>query len=708
MKKTTLRVTGMHCASCAVNLEKALKKTPGVTAASVNFATQKATIEHAEHVHANELAGVIGTQGYAAFEESTAHHGHVDDAAEVRNDLLVAAPLAFLVFVLSFVESTPPILLFLLSLPVQFWAGRLFYKRTWAALKRGSADMDVLVALGTSAAFFYSAAVTFGFLNGSLYYDGATVIIAFILLGRYLEARSRSLTGEAVRKLMDLQPKTVRAWRNGRETEVPADSLGKGDIFSVRPGERIATDGMVVFGDSSVDESMVTGESMPVEKKKGDSVVGGTVNGNGALRIRATRIGSETMLAQIVKLVEDAQAAKAPVQLLADKVAAVFVPAVIVIALASSAYWLFLAHSTFEFALTIFVSVLIVACPCALGLAMPVAVLVGTGKGAEHGILIKGGDALEAAGKIDTVIFDKTGTLTKGKPEVTDVVKFGKDDALRFAAIAERNSEHPLAQAILAKNGRVPNPSSFRNVAGKGVKARYGGKEITVGSRKLVKCDAKTDGIAKRLEAQGKTVVFVGVGGKCVGVITIADTLKENAAQAVASLGRKGFRTMMITGDNARTAQAIADEAGITAVIAEVLPEGKEKEVARLQSEGRRVAFVGDGINDAPALARAELGIALGSGTDVAMETGGIVLVRNDLRDVANAIDLSRYTLRKIRQNLFWAFAYNVAAIPVAAGALYSYGVTLDPMVAGAAMAFSSVSVVGNALLMKRWKPETV
>ncbi|PIO01955.1 heavy metal translocating P-type ATPase [Candidatus Micrarchaeota archaeon CG_4_10_14_0_2_um_filter_60_11] len=521
------------------------------------------------------------------------------------------------------------------------------------------------------------------------------------------EARSRSLTGEAVRKLMDLQPKNALVLRNGRSIQVPVELLKVGDVFLVKPGERVATDGIVVFGNSAVDESMVTGESMPAEKRKGDAVVGGTVNGSGALRVRATRVGSETMLAQIVKLVEDAQAAKAPVQLLADKVAAVFVPAVIVIAFAASAYWLLLAHASFDFALTVFVSVLIVACPCALGLAMPVAVLVGTGKGAEHGILIKGGDALEAAGKIDTVVFDKTGTLTKGKPEVTDVVAFAKVDALRLAAIAEKNSEHPLAQAILAKvGGRVPDPAAFKSVAGKGVRARYAGKEIIVGSRKLVKCGAKEDAVAKRLEAQGKTTVFIGSGGKCVGVIAIADTIKPHAADAVAALKRKGFKVAMITGDNERTARAIAAEAGIDQVMAEVLPAEKEREVARMQKGGRRVAFVGDGVNDAPALARAELGIALGSGTDVAMETGGIVLVRNDLRDVANAIDLSRYTLRKIRENLFWAFAYNIAAIPVAAGALYSYGILLDPMLAGATMAFSSVSVVGNALLMRGWKPE--
>ncbi len=708
MKKTTLRVGGMHCASCAVNIEKVLKKTPGVASASVNFATQKATIEHAEHVHAHELMAAVGNAGYSAFEQGVAHM-HVEESTDVRNDLLVAAPLALAVFALSmFMEGVPPILLFLLALPVQFWAGRRFYVRTWAALKRGSADMDVLVAIGTSAAFFYSAAVTFGLLEGSLYYDGAAVIIAFILLGRYLEARSRSLTGEAVRKLMDLQPKKARVMRNGREVYVAVELLKVGDVFLVKPGERVATDGTVIAGDSAVDESMVTGESMPVEKRKGDAVVGGTVNGNGALRVRATRVGSETMLAQIVKLVEDAQAAKAPVQLLADKIAAVFVPVVIVLAFASSAYWLLVAKASFDFTLTIFVSVLIVACPCALGLAMPVAVLVGTGKGAEHGILIKGGDALEAAGKIDTVVFDKTGTLTKGKPEVTDVVAFAKADVLRLAAIAEKNSEHPLALAIMSKAGRVPNPSRFKSIAGKGVKARHGGREIAVGSRRMVRASREAEKTAARLEAEGKTVVFVGVSGKCVGVIAIADTLKEHAADAVAALKRKGFNVAMITGDNRRTAQAIAAEVGVGNVLAEVLPAEKEREVAKLQKKGRNVAFVGDGVNDAPALARAELGIALGSGTDVAMEAGGIVLVRNDLRDVVNAINLSRYTLRKIRENLFWAFAYNVAAIPVAAGALYSYGILLDPMVAGVAMAFSSVSVVGNALLMRRWKPEKV
>jgi len=463
----------------------------------------------------------------------------------------------------------------------------------------------------------------------------------------------------------------------------------------------------VIFGESYVDESMISGEPVPVSKRKGDAVIGATINKNGALRVQAKRVGAETMLAQIIKLVEDAQSSKAPVQALADKVSGIFVPTVALIAFGSFLFWLLVAHATFEFSLTILVAVLIIACPCALGLATPVAIIGGTGKGAENGLLIKGGEALEAAGKIDTIVFDKTGTLTMGKPDVTDVVSFGKEDVLRLAAIAEKNSEHPLGEAIIRKAGkRVPEPSSFKSVAGQGVKARYRGREIIVGRKRMMRVSAEAEAAADAMEAKGKTAVFVGVNGKCVGVIGIADRIKEHAAEAVAVLKKKGFRVLMITGDNERTAKAIAGQAGITEVIAEVLPADKERHVARLQKHGGNVAFVGDGINDAPALAKANLGIALGSGTDVAMETGGIVLVKDDLRDVVNAIELSRYTLRKIKQNLFWAFAYNAVGIPVAAGLLAPYGILLDPMIAGAAMAFSSVSVVGNALLMRRWKPE--
>ncbi|PIT85695.1 copper-translocating P-type ATPase [Candidatus Micrarchaeota archaeon CG10_big_fil_rev_8_21_14_0_10_59_7] len=719
MKKTTLGITGMDCASCAVNVERALKKMPGVTAASVNFATAKAVVEHRETVSFPELKQVVEKAGYGAVYgaehsmQDMQEHARDEEIASLKNDVILAVALAAPVFVLSFPEffgiMAPAIVLFLLAAPVQFWAGRRFYRGAFAALRNGYANMDVLIALGTSAAFLYSAVVTFGLVEGSLYYDSAAVIAAFILLGKYLEATARGKTNAAIKRLMGLQPNTVRVLRDGAEVEMPIDSLKIGDIFVVRPGEKIATDGTVIFGESYVDESMISGEPVPVSKRKGDAVIGATINKNGALRVQAKRVGAETMLAQIIKLVEDAQSSKAPVQALADKVSGIFVPTVALIAFGSFLFWLLVAHATFEFSLTILVAVLIIACPCALGLATPVAIIGGTGKGAENGLLIKGGEALEAAGKIDTIVFDKTGTLTMGKPDVTDVVSFGKEDVLRLAAIAEKNSEHPLGEAIIRKAGkRVPEPSSFKSVAGQGVKARYRGREIIVGRKRMMRVSAEAEAAADAMEAKGKTAVFVGVNGKCVGVIGIADRIKEHAAEAVAVLKKKGFRVLMITGDNERTAKAIAGQAGITEVIAEVLPADKERHVARLQKHGGNVAFVGDGINDAPALAKANLGIALGSGTDVAMETGGIVLVKDDLRDVVNAIELSRYTLRKIKQNLFWAFAYNAVGIPVAAGLLAPYGILLDPMLAGAAMAFSSVSVVGNALLMRRWKPETV
>ncbi|HZX33987.1 MAG TPA: copper-translocating P-type ATPase, partial [archaeon] len=611
----------------------------------------------------------------------------------------------------------------LIATPVMWFGRGFFVSGIRAAFKARSPNMDTLVAVGVGSAYIYSVIASIAILSGSplfsaedLYFEVAAFLITFILLGKFFEARARGRTSEAIKKLLGLQAKTAIVVRNGEKVSVPIEEVLVGDIVIVKPGQKIPVDGTVVEGASFVDESMVTGESVPVSKKAGDTVIGATINMSGAFRFKALKVGSETMLAQIIAMVEEAQASKAPIQKLADRISEIFVPAVITLAFVSGFYWFFLASQPALFAFTVFITVMVIACPCALGLATPTAVMVGTGLGAERGILIKSAEALQKAEKIDIVVFDKTGTLTKGKPEVTDVVAAAgvkENEIVAAAASAEKNSEHPLGEAIVnfaaAKKISFSKAGSFNSISGKGIEATIAGKKVLVGNRKLfaerkISIEALEKSLAS-LESQGKTVVLVAVNGKAAGLIAIADTVKENSREAVERLKAMGRETVMITGDNERTARAIAKQVGIDTVLAEVLPEEKAEEIKRLQSSGKKVAMVGDGINDAPALAQADLGIALGAGTDVAIETGDIVLVKNDLRDAVTAIELSAYTMAKIRQNFFWAFIYNIVGIPIAMGVLYPFtGWLLSPVIAGTAMAFSSVSVVSNSLLMKRFK----
>ncbi|HLD06597.1 MAG TPA: heavy metal translocating P-type ATPase [Candidatus Nanoarchaeia archaeon] len=743
-EKTELPIQGLHCASCVRKAEKAISSVPQVLDVQVNLATEKATVHHTGQLDIAGVRRAVQDAGYDIVmpeqpEQGAAHgtagHDHAAMLKEqelhaLQRNLVLSSILSVLVVIGTYQGIIPMLsaisreqmflLLFVLTIPVQYYAGWQFHRLAWNALRHRSFDMNTLISIGTNAAFLYSVLVIIfpDFFAGTLleaevYFDTAAVIITLILLGRYLEAKAKSRTSAAIHKLMGLQAKTATIMRGKQEVQIPIAEVRAGDIMVVKPGEKIPTDGMVVSGYSSLDESMVTGESIPAEKKKGDKVIGATINKNGSLMVRATKIGADTLLAQIIRLVQEAQGSKAPIQRLADQIASVFVPIVIGISvLTFIAWYAFGPAPAFNFALLNFVAVLIIACPCAMGLATPTAIMVGTGKGAEMGILIKNAEALEIAHRVDTIVFDKTGTITRGKPVVTDV--WGEEHAvLRAAAAAEKRSEHPLADAIVQRARQLkinaPAPSRFENKPGKGTVARASGKDIMVGNRKLMQeyrvNFSAAEKIAEGYEEQGKTAVFVSVNKKVIGVVAIADTVQEHAAEAIAALQGRGVAVAMITGDNERTGRAIARQVGITQVLAHVLPGDKAKEVRRLQQEGKTVAFVGDGINDAPALAQADLGIAIGSGTDVAMESGSIVLVKSDLRDVPRAMALSRYTLRKIKQNLFWAFAYNTAGIPIAAGILYPFfGFLLNPMIAAAAMALSSVSVVSNALLMRRHK----
>lgn len=621
------------------------------------------------------------------------------------------------VIVLSFFAdiSNENILLFLLSTPVQFIAGWGFYRGAFDSLKALSANMDTLIATGTTAAWAYSALVVLAGFPGEVYFDASTIIITLILTGKFMEEAMKVKASSAIKKLIGLQPKVAIVIRNGKEIKIKIEEVKAGDIILVKPGEKMPVDGIILEGYSAADESMITGESIPVSKKKGDAVIGATINKYGLLRIAAKNVGKDSVLQQIIKLVKDAQSSKAPIQRLADKISGYFVPVVILISIISFSIW-YLGGSGFIFSLTVFISVLIIACPCALGIATPTAIMVGTGLGAEKGILIKGGEALEMAEKINTVVFDKTGTLTKGVLEVTDIisaVKIAEKEVLRLAAIAEKGSEHPIGEAILKHANRlklkIPKAGSYKTTSGKGIEASYLKHRILVGNRGFMeqnKIGAKPiEEILQKIENEGKTAVIVSYKKAVLGIIGVADTIKPTSKQAVERLEKLGLDIWMITGDNPRTAEAIARQAGIRNVMSEVLPQDKEKKVKELQERGNLVAAVGDGINDAPMLARADLGIAVGSGTDVALEAGKIVLMKNDLRDVAESIKLSRYTVKKIRQNLVWAFGYNILGIPVAAGILYPFtGLLLNPIIAGAAMAFSSASVVGNSLLMKKWK----
>ena len=620
-------------------------------------------------------------------------------------------------------EEPMNLVFFALATPVQFVAGYRFYRGFLDAIRNKSANMDVLIAIGTTAAWAYSVVVTFlPFLGVTLtekgtYYDTAAVIIGLILLGKYLEEIAKGKASDAIRKLMDLAPRTARVVRDDREEEIPVDQVQVNDLVIVRPGERIPVDGVVVGGLSAVYEAMITGEPISAEKKVGDTAIGATINQTGLLRIRATHVGADTTLNQIIKLVEDAQASRAPIQRLADRVAAVFVPAVVGIAALTFFLWSVPLGESVAHALVFFIAVLIIACPCALGIATPAAIMVGTGKGAENGLLIKGGEYLEKAHKLTTVVFDKTGTLTKGRPSVTDVVRVGglsDDEILRLAASAEKGSEHPLGEAIVRaaaeRHLRLEDPTDFEAIPGQGVRARIGDRHVLLGNRTLMASAGipahAAESVLESIEEQGKTAMILAVDGKVAGVIAVADTLKDHSGAAVRALKAMGIEVIMLTGDNRRTAEAIARQLGIDRVIAEVLPAQKVDVIKELQKRGQVVAMVGDGINDAPALAQSDVGIALGSGTDVAMEAGGIVLIKDDLRDVVASIQLSRRTVRKIRQNLFWAFFYNTALIPIAAGVLAGIGIVLNPIIAGAAMGFSSVSVVMNSMTLRRFKPQ--
>jgi len=742
LNELTLSIGGMSCASCVNTIEEVVGELDGVLSATVNLVTEKLTVRYdPQRVRVAQIKKAVVDAGYEVIEAQT-----LDLEKEVREketrrqkrllllSLALAIPTMIIMLTMDFTDlwhqflmEWGNLIMFALATPVQFIAGYQFYIGAYKALRNRTANMDTLIAVGTSAAYFYSVAVIFApglVALEHVYFDSSAMIIALILFGKYLEARAKGSTSEAIKRLMGLQAKTARVIRDGQELEMAVDDLDVGDIMIVRPGEKIPTDGVVVDGRSSIDESIITGESLPVSKEEGSEVIGATINGSGLLRVRATKVGKDTALAQIVKLVEDAQVAKAPIQRLADRVSAIFVPAVITIALVAFFTWYFLGvpafasgEPAFTFSLTIFITVLVIACPCALGLATPTAIMVGTGKGAENGILIKGGDSLEVAGTVNTVVFDKTGTLTEGRPEVVEMISFDDScpDMLSLVASVEVGSEHPLGEAIVRKaraDGlELFDIADFEGLAGKGVKASVKGRTIVVGNRGLLEEMSVPLGEREKdvvsLEEHGMTAVLIVIDGKLCGAIGIADVLKPTSAEAVAELRRMGIEVVMITGDNRRTAEAIANKLGIEKVLAEVLPGDKAKEVSKLQAEGRIVAMVGDGINDAPALAQADVGMAIGSGTDVAVEAGDIVLIKDDPRDAVAAIQLSRQTMRKIRQNLFWAFGYNTAGIPVAAGVLYPFlGILLSPIIAAGAMAFSSVSVVSNAALLKRYTPE--
>ncbi|MDD1772088.1 MAG: heavy metal translocating P-type ATPase [Methanomassiliicoccales archaeon] len=742
INELTLSIGGMSCASCANTIEENVRELEGVFSATVNLVTERLTVRYdPQRVRIPQIKKAVLDSGYEVLEARSKDVEEETRARELKRQrwlllfsLSLAVPTMLIMMLMElthigheFLMDYGNYIMFILATPVQFVAGHQFYIGAYKALRNRTANMDTLIAVGTSSAYLYSVFALF--LPGTVafqhvYFDSSAMIIALILFGKYLEAKAKGRTSEAIRRLMGLQPKTARILKDGKEVEVQVDELDVGDVMVVRPGEKVPTDGVVIDGRSSVDESLITGESLPVSKEEGSSVIGATINKSGLLKVRAVKVGKDTALAQIVKLVEDAQVKKAPIQRTADRVAAVFVPAVITIAVISFLIWYFIGAGALEvstdhftFSLTIFITVLVIACPCALGLATPTAIMVGTGKGAENGILIKGGDSLEVTGRVRTVVFDKTGTLTKGEPEVKEILNLGEPcaDMLQLVASAEVGSEHPLGEAIVRKartdDVDVLGSEDFESIAGKGVRATVQGRHVVVGNRSLLEDLnvplGKWEKDISMLEERGMTAVLVMIDGALCAAIGIADVVKPTAKEAVQALKDMGIEVIMLTGDNRRTANAIAGELGITTVLAEVLPGEKANEIARLQKDGTIVAMVGDGVNDAPALAQADVGIALGSGTDVAVEAGDIVLIKDDPRDVVAAIQLSRRTMQKIRQNLFWAFGYNTAGIPVAAGILYpAWGILLSPIVAAGAMALSSVSVVSNAALLKRYTPE--
>ncbi len=750
-EQVDIPITGMTCAACARNIEQQLSSTEGVSRAGVNFATSRATVQYDPSVTGvKQLMGAIKELGYTPHEvpadedltgEDFEASAREDEYRDLRRKFWVAAVLSLPVLVIAMSHGRiswldfPGInwLQFVLTTPVVFYSGLQFYRGAWSAFRHRTADMNTLIAIGTGAAYLYSVAtlVAPGFFHLSaahdamaggnmsppVYFEAASVIIALILLGRLLETRAKGRTSEAIRRLAGLQAKTARVVRNGAEVDVPVAEVVSGDTVIVRPGERIPVDGVVIGGASAVDESMLTGESLPVEKATGAEVFGGTINKTGSFKLKATKVGKESALQQIVKMVRDAQGSKAPIARLADYISGVFTPVVIVIAIATFVVWFVAApvDERLTIALTNFVAVLIIACPCALGLATPTAVMVGTGKGAEAGLLIKGGESLETAHKLQTVVLDKTGTITTGQPALTDVKPaswINEDELLRVVASAERKSEHPLALAVVGEAERrrigLVEPSDFNALAGHGIRAVVDGHDAVIGNRKLMRDSGfSLDGFleqAARLAEEGKTPVFAAIDGRVAGLLAIADQIKPESKRAIDRMRKMGLDVVMITGDNRPTAEAIAKQVGITRVLAEVLPGEKAREIKRLQQEQKIVAMVGDGINDAPALAQADVGIAIGTGTDVAIEASDITLIKGDLNGVVAAIGLSRATIRTIKQNLFWAFIYNVVGIPIAAGLLYPLtGWLLSPVIASAAMSLSSVSVVTNSLRLKRF-----
>lgn len=740
-RQTTLAITGMHCASCSALITRKLKKTAGVEDVNVNFAASKGRVRFdPEQTDEQAIIAAVQAAGYGASvaeaqDREADRKRRREEVAGYRTKFWIGLTLSLPMLgfmVLAFVppsalsESIMPymgLVSLVLATPVQFWLGYGFYRGFWSTLKMGTFSMDSLIAIGTSTAYFYSLwnfaahVVAEGTPIGEihdLYFEVAALLITFVLLGKWLEARAKGSTSEAIQKLMGMQAKTARVLRGGETADVPVEEVQPGDTVIVRPGEKVPVDGVVLRGLSSIDESMLTGESIPVEKKPGDRVFGATMNGHGSLEFTAEKVGSETALSQIIRFVEEAQGSKAPIQGFADWISSWFVPAVIGIAVLTFATWMLLGAGL-TFSLLAFVSVIVIACPCAMGLATPTSIMVATGKGAEQGILIRGGEPLEAANSINAIVFDKTGTLTKGKPEVTDIVALGspEEELLRIAASLEQGSEHPLAESIVnhakAKGLLLASAERFQAIPGHGIEGTLQGKKYFLGNRKLMeKVGIDANEIESRmqsLEEQGRTAMILSDERQVLGIVAVADTPKDSSKEAVERLRRMGIAAYMITGDNRRTALAIAKQVGIEHVLAEVLPEQKAAEVKKLQAQGLRVAMVGDGINDSPALAQADLGIAMGSGTDIAMETGGIVLVKNDLRDVVTAIKLSKATVGKIKQNMFFALFFNVIGIPIAARAFMHWGLILRPELAGLAMAFSSVSVVTNSLLLKGFHP---
>ena len=751
MENTTLKLRGMSCASCANNIEEAIRSVPGVDACNVNFGAEQATVTYdPSKTDVAAIQDAVDAAGYAAqpmqddvlaSEDDTERRERQAENRKLTRKVWVSGIVSAILVIgsLPAMMGVPipfipmwlhhPWLQLALTAPVLFWAGSGFFINAWKALKRHTATMDTLVAIGTGTAYLYSLFPTFvpqWFINQGLspdvYFEAAAVIIALILLGRLLENRAKGQTSEAIRKLMGLQAKTARVIRNGQEVDIPIAEVALGDVILVRPGEKIPVDGEIIDGSSTIDEAMVTGESVPVKKQPGDEVIGATLNKTGSFKFRATRVGKDTFLAQIVKLVQQAQGSKAPIQRLADQVTGWFVPAVIAIAITTFILWYNIMGNV-TMALITTVGVLIIACPCALGLATPTSIMVGTGKGAENGILIKGAESLEQAHKLQTIVLDKTGTITQGKPTVTDFVTVNgtantnEMRLLRLAASVERNSEHPLAEAVVqyaqSQGVELTNAQEFEAIAGSGVQGYVSDRFVQIGTHRWMnELGIDTNALQQqwdRLEYLGKTVIWIAVDGNVEAIMGIADAVKPSSVHAIRALQKMGLEVVMLTGDNQRTANVIAREVGIERVFAEVRPDQKAATVERIQSEGNVVAMVGDGINDAPALAQADVGIAIGTGTDVAIAASDITLISGDLHGIVTAIQLSRATIRNIRQNLFFAFIYNVAGIPIAAGILYPiFGWLLSPIIAGAAMAFSSVSVVTNALRLRNFQPKTL